>query len=195
VALAGDGSLAVADTWNGRIQVLRPNGVTEVSNTPLFGPRDLIWAPDGSLLVADTGNRKLLRFTLPAWDVETIATLPGPPVGLEWAAGLIAAAVPADGAVLLIDATDGVVVRRIELPCWGSRDQQEGYLTLLPSGNLVASSPAIGELWIVDPTGERQPRLVEDGLPGITAIALTPAGDLLASLTWEHRLVRVPIED
>jgi YYY domain-containing protein len=195
VALAGDGSLAVADTWNGRIQVLRPNGVTEVSNTPLFGPRDLIWAPDGSLLVADTGNRKLLRFTLPAWDVETIATLPGPPVGLEWAAGLIAVAVPADGAVLLIDATDGVVVRRIELPCWGSRDQQEGYLTLLPSGNLVASSPAIGELWIVDPTGERQPRLVEDGLPGITAIALTPAGDLLASLTWEHRLVRVPIED
>jgi sugar lactone lactonase YvrE len=195
VAVAGDGSLAVADTWNGRIQVLRPNGVTEVFGAPLFGPRDLKWAPDGSLLVADTGNRKLLRFRPPKWDVETIATLPGPPVGLEWAAGLIAVAVPADGAVLLIDATDGAVVRRIELPCWGSRDQQEGYLTLLPSGNLVASSPAIGELWIVDPTGERQPRLVEDGLPGITAIALTPAGDLLASLTWEHRLVRVPIED
>jgi uncharacterized membrane protein len=195
VALAGDGSLAVADTWNGRVQVLRPNGVTEVFGAPLFGPRDLMWAPDGSLLVADTGNRKLLRFTPPEWEVTTIATLPGPPVGLEWAAGLVAVAVPADGAVLLIDATDGAIMRRIELPCWGSRDQQEGYLALLPSGNLVASSPANGSLWIVDPSGEKQPRLVEEGLPGITAIALTPAGDLLASLTWEHRLVRVPIED
>jgi YYY domain-containing protein len=195
VAIAGDGSVAVADTWNGRIQVLRPNGVTEVFGAPLFGPRDLIWAPDGSLLVSDTGNRKLLRFTPPTWSVETIATLPGPPVGLEWAAGLIATAVPADGAVLLVNATDGEVVRRIELPCWGSRDQQEGYLALLPSGNLVASSPANGELWIVDPSGERQPRLVEHGLAGITAIALTPAGDLLASLTWEHRLVRLPVGD
>jgi sugar lactone lactonase YvrE len=195
VDLAGDGSLAVADTWNGRIQVLRPNGETEVFGSPLFGPRDLKWAPDGSLLVADTGNRRLLRLTPPKWEVETIAELPGPPVGLEWAAGLIAVAVPADGATLLIDATDGSIVRRIELPCWGSRDQQEGYLALLPSGNLVASSPASGELWIVDPTGERQPRLVHDGLAGITAISLTPVGDLLASLTWEHRLVRVPIED
>jgi sugar lactone lactonase YvrE len=195
VAIAADGSVAVADTWNGRIQVLRSNGVAEAFGSPLFGPRDLMWAPDGTLLVADTGNRRLLRFTPPGWEQETVATLQQPPVGLEWAAGLIAAAVPADGAVLLIDAAKGTVVRRIELPCWGSREQQEGYLALLPSGNLVASSPAAGELWIVDPTGERQPRLVQDGLAGITAIALTPVGDLLASLTWEHRLVRVPVED
>jgi sugar lactone lactonase YvrE len=195
VDLAGDGSLAVADTWNGRVQVLRPNGVTENFGAPLFGPRDLMWVPDGSLLVSDTGNRRLLRFNPPEWEAETVATLPGPPVGLEWAAGLIAVAVPADGAVLLIDATNGAIARRIELPCWGSRDQQEGYLALLPSGNLVASSPANGELWIVDPSGEKYPRLVMDGLPGITAIALTPSGELLASLTWEHRLVRMPIED
>jgi sugar lactone lactonase YvrE len=154
-----------------------------------------MWTPDGSLLVSDTGNRKLLRFTPPGWESETIANLPGPPVGLAWAAGLIAVAVPADGAVLLVDASAGEVVQRIELPCWGNREQQEGYLTLLPSGNLIASSPAHGELWLVDPTGEKQPRIVEDGLPGVTAISLTPAGDLLASLTWEHRLVRLPIED
>jgi YYY domain-containing protein len=195
VALAADGSLAIADTWNGRIQVLRPNGAMEVFGEPLFGPRDLMWAPDGSLVVSDTGNRKLLRFVPPEWTVETIATLPAPPVGLEWAAGLIAVAVPADGAVFLINPRDGAIVRRIELPCWASREQQEGYLALLPSGNLVASSPADGELWLLDPSGEKQPRLIEKGLPGITAIALTPVGDLLASLTWEHRLVRVPLEN
>jgi sugar lactone lactonase YvrE len=195
VALAGDGSLAVADTWNGRIQVLRPNGVTEVFGSNLFGPRDLLWATDGSLLVADTGNRKILRFSPPDWQGTTIARLPGPPVGLEWAAGLIAAAVPADGSLLLIDGTNGQIVRRIELRCWNTRDQQEGYLTTLPSGELVASSPHYGELWIVDPIGEEPQRLLEDSLDGVTAIALTPDGDLLASLTWQHRLVRVPIEE
>ena len=194
VALAGDGSLAVADTWNGRIQVLRPNGVTEVFGRNLFGPRDLMWVPDGSLLVADTGNKKLLRFTPPDWDRETIARLPGPPVGLAWAAGLIAVAVPADGAVLLVDGSNGEVVRRIELRCWDIRDQQEGYLALLPSGDLVASSPHYGELWLFDPTEEDSQRLLHDGLEGVTAIALMPDGDLLASLTWEHRLVKVPIE-
>ena len=154
-----------------------------------------MWAPDGSLLVADTGNRRLLRYRAPQWEVETIAKLPGPPVGLEWAAGQIAVAVPADAAVLLIDPSDGSIVRRIVLPCWDSREQQEGYIARLPSGNLVASSPANGTLWIVDPSGETQPWLAEEDLPGITAIALTPAGDLLASLTWQHRLVRIPIND
>ena len=125
VDLAADGTLAVADTWNGRIQVLHPNGVTEVIGRNLFGPRDLMWAPDGTLLVSDTGNRKLLRFTPPDWENETVARLPGPPVGLAWAAGLIAVAVPADGALLLIDGSNGEVVRRIELRCWNTLDQQE----------------------------------------------------------------------
>ena len=195
IAINGDGSLAVADTWNGRIQVLRPNGVTEVFGRNLFGPRDLMWAPDGSLLVSDTGNKKLLRFVPPEWTDEIVARLPGPPVGLAWAGGLIAVAVPAEGALLLVDGSSGDVVRRIELRCWNTRDQQEGYLALLPSGNIVVSSPHFGELWIVDPTEEEPQRLLQDGLPGVTSVALTPSGDLIASLTWEHRLVRVPLEE
>jgi sugar lactone lactonase YvrE len=154
-----------------------------------------MWAPDGSLLVADTGNRKLLRFTPPDWEDDVVARLPGPPVGLAWAGGLIAVAVPAEGALLLVDGSNGEVARRIELRCWDTRDQQEGYLALLPSGDLVASSPHYGELWIVDPTEEKEQRLLQDGLPGVTAVALTTAGDLIASLTWDHRLVRVPLEE
>jgi sugar lactone lactonase YvrE len=195
IALAGDGSLAVADTWNGRIQVLRPDGITEVFGRNLFGPRDLMWAPDGSLLVSDTGNKKLLRFTPPDWESNVVARLPAPPVGLAWAGGLIAVAVPAEGALLLVDGSNGEIARRIELRCWDILDQQEGYLALLPSGELVASSPHYGELWIVDPTEEEPQRLLKDGLPGVTAVALTPFGDLLASLTWDHRLVRVPLEE
>ncbi len=195
VALADDGSLAVADTWNGRIQVLRPDGATEIFGRNLFGPRDLMWAPDGSLLVSDTGNMKLLRFSPPEWKHETVARFAAQPVGLEWAGGLVAVAVPADGAVLLVDGTDGSIVRRIELSCWSNHEQQEGYLAMLPSGKLVASSPHFGELWLVDPTGNESPRLLRDGLDGVTAIALTPDGELLASLTWENRLVKMPVEE
>jgi sugar lactone lactonase YvrE len=195
LALAADGTMAVADTWNGRIQLFRPDGVNVLFDANLFGPRDLLWAGDGSLFVSDTGNRKLLRFRPPEWQSETVVELPGPPVGLAWAAGLIAVAVPADGAVFLIDSSKSEVVRRIELPCWEGGEQQEGYLAALPSGDLIASSPTHGQLWRVDPTANNPPRLIEEGLPNITAIALTPAGDLLASLTWEHRLVRIPVED
>ena len=125
---------------------------------------------------------------------ELVARLPGPPVGLAWAGGLIAVAVPAEGALLLVDGSNGEVARRIELRCWNTLDQQEGYLALLPSGDIVVSSPYFGELWIVDPTEEEPQRLLQDGLPGVPSVALTPSGDLIASLMWEHRLVKVPVE-
>jgi sugar lactone lactonase YvrE len=195
LALAADGSLAVADTWNGRVQLLRADGTVEAIGNGLFGPRGLLWMPDGSLLVADTGNRRLLRFAPPEWGLEVVAQLPAPVVGLAWAGGLVAAAIPADGAIVLIEVPEGRIVRRLEIPGWSSREQQEGHLALLPSGDLLASAPQPGELWIADPTGATAPRLFRADLPGITAIAIRPDGDLLASLTWEHRLVSIDLEE
>ncbi len=193
LALAGDGALAVADTWNGRVKIIRPDGAVEVFGEGLYGPRGVLWEPGGSMLVADTGNRRILRARPPQWTVETVAELPAPVVGLAWASGLLASAVPADGAIYLLDPTSGSVVRRLEIPGWAGRGQQEGYLAVLPSGELVASAPEPGELWLADPAGTQPARLARDGLPGITGIALLPGGQLLASLTWEDRLVRIPI--
>ena len=87
------------------------------------------------------------------------------------------------------------LIRRCEVPGWSSGKQQEGYLALLPSGEIAASAPVPGELWIVDPTGDSPPRLLRSNLPGLTAIALLPDGDLLGSLTWAHKLVRIDIEE
>jgi hypothetical protein len=86
-------------------------------------------------------------------------------------------------------------VRRLEVPGWAERSQQEGYLAVLPSGDLVASAPRPGELWLVDPTGVAPPRLLRGSLEGITAVSLLPDGNLLASLTWDDRLVRIELED
>ena len=195
IALADDGSLAVADTWNGRVQLIGPDGAIEVVDDGLFGPRELLWGPGHSLLVADTGNRRLLRYSPPGWKREIVTELPAPVIGLTWAGGLVAAAVPSDGAIFLVDPDNGETVRRLDVPGWSSGKQQEGYLALLPSGEIAASAPAPGELWIVDPSGDSPPRLLRSNLPGLTAIALLPDGDILGSLTWAHKLVRIDIEE
>jgi YYY domain-containing protein len=195
LALAANGTLAVTDTWNGRVQLVQPDGGVETFGSNLFGPRDALWAADGSLFVADTGNRRLLRFDPPNWQETVVATLPGPVTGLATVSGLVAAAVPVDGAVLLVDPRSGAVVRRLDVPGWSSGEQQEAYLALLPSGDLAATAPRTGEVWRVDPTGRNPARLLRDGLPGVTAVALLPDGELLVSLTWEHRLEKIAIVD
>jgi YYY domain-containing protein len=193
LALAPDGRIAVADTWNGRVQVIAPDGAAETVIERLFGPRGVLWGRDGSLLVADTGNRRLLRLEPPSWTAQAIAELPAPVVGLAWVGGLIAAATPADGAVVLLDPASGEVVRRLAVPAWELGDQQEGYVALLPSGELAASAPKHGEIWIIDPAGPTPPRRLRGELPGVTAMAVRDDGTLVASLTWDNRLERVEL--
>ena len=76
VAAAANGEIFVADTWNGRIQVfdkdgkfLRKWGFFNTTNgelgdaNALFGPRGIQITKDGNLLVADTGNKRILIYT------------------------------------------------------------------------------------------------------------------------------------
>ena len=76
VAADANGNIFVADTWNGRIQVfdkagkfLRKWGVFNTTNgelgdaNVLFGPRGIAITPDGGVLVADTGNKRIIKYT------------------------------------------------------------------------------------------------------------------------------------
>jgi YYY domain-containing protein len=194
LSLADDGRLAVADTWNGRIQILDPDGGVEIAGESLFGPRGVLWDDDGSLLVADTGNRRLLRLSPPNWEQTMVVELPAPVVGLVWVGDLVAAATPAAGSMALIDPIGGEIVRTLEVPGWSNGNQQEGYLVVLPSGKLAASAPHPGEIWIVDPNGVDAPELLRKEVPGVTAMVVRSDGMLLASLTWDHRLIRVDLD-
>lgn len=189
-----DGRLAVADTWNGRVVVIHPDGATETVGERLFGPREALWSDDGSLFVADTGNRRLVRFLPPDWKMEVVAELDAPVVGLVGVGDLLAVATPAAGSVVIVEPETGAAVRTLEMPGWALGEQQEGYLVLLPSGELAASAPSPGEIWVLDPNGSAEPRLLRGGLPGVTDLAIRSDGRLLASLTWDHRLIRIDLE-
>jgi YYY domain-containing protein len=194
LALAPDGTLAVADTWNGRVQLLRPGGSLQIVGDRLYGPRDVLWTPDGGLLVADTGNWSLLRFSPPGWQREELHRFDAPVVGLAWSDGLVAAAVPVAGQVVLVDPVTGEEMRRLDMPGWQSGDQQEGYLAVLPGGGVLASAPAVGEIWLLEPSGATPPRRVAEGLPGVTGFAVLRDGRVIASQTWASALVRLQIE-
>lgn len=75
-AMDADGRLFVADTWNHRVQRFSADGRFELAwgaaldkelpnrnSIGLFGPRGVAVEADGSIVVADTGHHRLLRFS------------------------------------------------------------------------------------------------------------------------------------
>ena len=71
IAVAADGSVFVADTWNHRIQKFSPEGQfiqmwgffgQDVAPEAFWGPRDLAFDTQGRLFVTDTGNKRIAVF-------------------------------------------------------------------------------------------------------------------------------------
>jgi DNA-binding beta-propeller fold protein YncE len=61
VAVAGD-TVYVADTWNARVESFSFAGSPKASISGLYGPRGVAVAPGGAVLVADTGNNRLMIY-------------------------------------------------------------------------------------------------------------------------------------
>lgn len=71
IAVAPDGSVYVADTWNHRVQKFTPEGEFITmwgyfgqgeAPDALWGPRDVVVAPDGRVFVSDTGNKRIVIY-------------------------------------------------------------------------------------------------------------------------------------
>jgi len=162
IALDAQGMVYVADTWNGRIQVfddqgnfVRKWGIFNTTNgelgdpLALFGPRGLAMDRAGNLLVADTGNKRILQFTPLGELVNQIGGGGITPGRFEEPTALAVDA--RDGSIFVADAWnrriqkfDANLLPLAEWPVssWGSQQlYHKPYLAVTPNGDVYASDP------------------------------------------------------
>lgn len=205
VAVDGAGLIYVADTWNGRIQVfdqtgrfLRKWGRFAATNGELgdplsfFGPRGLAIDLNGNLLIADTGNKRILHYTPTGEFIRQIGG--GGVVAGRFEEPTAVTVDPTDGTVLVADAWNGRIQRftptlevlaEFAVPGWAGRDVfQKPYLAVSAQGTLYATDPATALVMVFDRDGAVQaafggPGADPSNLSQPNGIVFDPAGGLL----------------
>jgi predicted membrane-bound mannosyltransferase/DNA-binding beta-propeller fold protein YncE len=176
VAAGPQGEVAVADTWNGRIQVFDERGrfarawgrldLENPGSLPpdrLYGPRGLAADTGGDrLIVADTGHKRILVF---GWDGAFRAEAGGGGVALGRFEEPVGVAVgPGDGAVYVAD-TWNRRVQRLEgalaavqewpVPAWEGRGaMNKPYLAVDGEGRVYASDPERSRVIVMTRDGQ-----------------------------------------
>ena len=175
VAVDTSGDIYVADTWNGRIQVfdaegrfLRRWGYFNTTDGELgdpyamFGPRGLDVDSAGNVLVADTGNKRILRFTP---EGESVSQVGGGGVILGRFEEPTSVSVdPASGAVFVADNWN----RRIQkldadltplaewpVPGWQSREiYHKPFVAASANGDVYVTDPESYRVIVYDGSGQ-----------------------------------------
>ena len=100
LAVAPDGTVYVADTFNNRVQRISPSGAVSTLADGISQPNDVALGPDGNVYSTEWGNSRIVRIT-PAGVVTRIADSPRPN----------SVAVGADGTVYVTEERRGAVRR------------------------------------------------------------------------------------
>jgi len=192
VAVDAQGFVYVADTWNHRIQKFspqlelvtswgKPGAGPNSGPLELFGPRDVSVAPDATLWVTDTGNKRLIHYSL---DGEPLDIFGRDGSGRGEFSEPVGIADDGRGSLYVADAWNGRIQRfrqgdASEFPVgWRSRDVlAKPYLTILRDGRILASDPENGRLLLFEadgrPAGAWRP---EDGSVPLGVAALADGG-------------------
>lgn len=170
VAIRGD-TLAVADTWNGRVLTFSTAGVPRAVATELYGPRGVSIAPDGRVWATDTGNHRVVVYDSELGDARFIGKK-----GTGWDdfSSPVGIAAAPSGAVYVADSVnrriqilnrDGTFRGHFALPGWGENvepqlavDDDDTIYATNPSGNDVFALDATGRVvhhWEVDDAGRK----------------------------------------
>lgn len=165
VAVAPDGSVYVADTWNHRIQKFTADGnfVTTwgkfgqaESELTYWGPRDVAVDGEGRVYITDTGNKRVLVF---AANGTYLSQFGGAGFELGFLDEPVGIAVGPDGKVFVADTwnqrvqvfapdpivTDRLVYRAVmsfEIAGWyGQSLENKPYLAVSANGNVYVTDP------------------------------------------------------
>lgn len=174
IAVAADGTIFVSDTWNGRIQAFDSSGnflrkwgffgtVSGENADPfvLFGPRGLAIHPSGNLLVADTGNKRLLEFTPGG---EFVRQVGSGGILLGYFDEPVDVAVhPTTGLILVSDAwnrriqvlsSDLQALSEWSMPTWDSDlVWDKPYLAAAGDGTVYATDPQFAQVFVISADG------------------------------------------
>lgn len=201
LAVAPDGTLYVADTWNHRISVFtsdgKPlrqwgsffNGQENAADLPkhtseFYGPRGIAIAPNGLLYVTDTGNSRILVFDKDGKFVRTFGSFGtgqaqmDNPVGIAARADGTIAVADTNNARIVLFTSDGQFQTALPVADWGTVRGLEAYIGFLPNSNLLIPSPTGNRL--IEMTTQGQTVRTITGNPGdlrkSVSFALSPDG-------------------
>lgn len=174
VAVDTQGTIFVSDTWNGRVQVFNADGVFlrkwgffnttngELGDpNALFGPRGIEIDLDGNVLVADTGNKRIVRYTPVGALVDQMGG--GGVIAGRFDEPTDVAVDPSDGSIYVADAwnrriqkfgPDFTFIEEWAVPGWESREiYHKPAITVLANGDLYATDPQFYRVFVFDRTG------------------------------------------
>lgn len=184
LAVAPDGTIAVADTFGWRVRLFDrdlkplatfgnpPDSTRPVGPLDLFGPRDLIFDNAGNLWVTDTGHDRIVVYTPAGEFVREFGSQgsgPGQfdePIGLARADdGTIFVADMYNGRVVLLDSS-GDFKSAFPVDGWGGKLViDKPYLRALRDGRVALSLPAANEVRIYDRSGALDATITGGGEP------------------------------
>ena len=216
VAVAADGRIFVADTWNGRIQSFDSDGrflnkwgvfgiIADDDRDPLalFGPRGLAALPSGNLLVADTGNKRLVEFTP---EGEYVRQVGGGGIILGRFEEPVDVAVhPPTGNILVTDiwnrriqvlSADLIPLAEWPMPTWEGQDiWDKAFVAAAADGTVYATDPQFSQVFVISADGVIQASFGKFGsdlnqFARPTGIAIDPlSGELLVADSDNNRIL------
>jgi len=164
LAVALDGTIYVADTWNHRISAFTSDGkplqqwgnffngqenpaALPQHTSDFYGPRGIAIAPNGLLYVTDTGNSRILVFDQTGKFVRTFGSFGtgdgqiDNPVGITARADGTIAVADTNNARILLFSADGQYQSAVLVADWNAVRGLEAYPIFLKNGNLLIPSP------------------------------------------------------
>ena len=158
VAIRGE-SLAVADTWNGRILAFSTAGVPHAMATELYGPRGVAIAPDGRVWASDTGNHRVVVYDA---ELQSPHFIGRKGTGWDEFSSPVGIAASPNGPVYVADTVnrriqilngDGTFRGHFAFPGWG--ENVEPQLAVAEDGTIYATDPSGAAVVALEPTAGR----------------------------------------